>query len=494
MTEPVSDFTYDYDPAPSISFFRSHSRSRTEQWQLIYVAVICLMIATLVGMLAVFFTYGIANETAFIDVAFSFVGMTFSLLLFICCYFSRHYNTRREVLFSSMVVLLFVTLFLSVVFIVFTGKRIPHVLVSIQLISDILTMLLHVLFWYYQRMTLPKNRFASVMTSLFLLTIGIYTAVIVINQFTGILYYENDAGIMIFPGIKIDLTFSGLIFLLYILVIFSAKCPVKKKLVLSSYILFPALYVAIVTLCIVLGIGGSIEGALHTFFLLATYLIFFNDYLENKQELLYRKAQLAEREKAQTDLQTALVLSQIQPHFLYNALSAIRHLCKQEPMQAYTVLGDFADYLRTNMDSLQHTQMSPFEKELEHTKTYLSIEKLRFGDDLRIVYDIAVSDFTLPALTVQPLVENAVRHGICCRENGGTVTIATRREDNTVIITIADDGPGFDPTVPPQDGKTHIGIPNVRQRLQAIADATLTVDSAPGHGTVATIRLKEEFA
>ena len=106
------------------------------------------------------------------------------------------------------------------------------------------------------------------------------------------------------------------------------------------------------------------------------------------------------------------MVSQIRPHFMYNALSSIAALCKLDPDTAYDATITFSDYLRGNMDSLKQTAPIPFEKELEHLKKYLHIEKMRFGNKLNIVYDICATDFEIPQLTVQPLAENAVKHGI----------------------------------------------------------------------------------
>ena len=185
----------------------------------------------------------------------------------------------------------------------------------------------------------------------------------------------------------------------------------------------------------------------------------------------------------------SIMLSQIQPHFLYNSLSAISYLCEQDPLAAQAAINDFSDYLRGNLDSLRLTVPVPFDKELEHIRIYLSLEKLRFGDELGLVYDIRTAGFLLPALTVQPLVENAVRYGVFGRAGGGTVTIATREYPDRFEITVSDDGVGYDPDAVQTDGRTHIGIENVRARLAAMVGGGLEIQSEKGAGTIATIKL-----
>lgn len=203
-----------------------------------------------------------------------------------------------------------------------------------------------------------------------------------------------------------------------------------------------------------------------------------------------QKTQALEKELVQNRI--AIMLSQIQPHFLFNALTAIKQLCAIDPEQAEEAVGKFAGFLRGNLDSLSHTGVIPFDKELTHIENYLSLEKMRFGRRLNIAYDIGVSDFSLPPLTVQPLVENAVRYGVTKKPSGGTVTLSTRETEDAIILTISDDGMGFDPAVKKDDGRSHIGLDNVRSRLESQCGGSLTVTTAPGAGTTATITLPKK--
>ena len=187
------------------------------------------------------------------------------------------------------------------------------------------------------------------------------------------------------------------------------------------------------------------------------------------------------------------MLSQIKPHFLHNALTLIIDLCDTAPQKAKEATVKFSRYLRGNMESIDRTGPISFEKELEHTKLYLDIEQMRFAGDLQVRYDIACTGFSLPALTVEPLAENAVRHGVREKPDGrGTVVIATRETPDGYEITVTDDGPGFDPDRLPEDGQMHVGIANVRERLRQIVDGSLEYRSAPGEGTAAIIRIPKQ--
>lgn len=201
---------------------------------------------------------------------------------------------------------------------------------------------------------------------------------------------------------------------------------------------------------------------------------------------------LAQREHELAESRVSIAVSQIQPHFLFNALNTICYLCGVDAKEAQKALREFSDYLRMNIDSIGVRRPVFFLAELDHVKTYLKLEKMRFEDDLQVEYDIQATDFKIPPLSVQPLVENAVKHGVCKKPGGGTVKLTTRELDDAYEIVVSDDGVGFDPSVDPDDGREHVGIRNVKQRLWSMCNATLAVSSAPGDGTTVTIMVPKE--
>ena len=182
-----------------------------------------------------------------------------------------------------------------------------------------------------------------------------------------------------------------------------------------------------------------------------------------------------------------IMMSQIQPHFLYNTLSTIQALCRIDPEKAFDTLEMFGTYLRQNLDSLDQPNLIPFRKELEHTQVYAEIEQIRFPS-IRLEYDIADDDFSVPPLTVQPLVENAIRHGVRVRAQG-LVEIATASDEKNHFITIWDNGKGFDPQADADPQQSHIGINNVRERIESMCGGSLHIDSHPDAGTTVTIRI-----
>ena len=205
-------------------------------------------------------------------------------------------------------------------------------------------------------------------------------------------------------------------------------------------------------------------------------------------------AHAQEMEKQLLQSKISIMLSQIQPHFLYNSLTAIRQLCDIDSQKAKQAVTLFARYLRGNTESLTTAHCIPFEKELEHVKSYLALEQIRFEDELQVEYDIQAHCFLLPSLSLQPLVENAVRHGVSKKAGGGKVTIRTTETGDAFMVTVCDDGVGFDPDRIPQSRHMPVGIENVRNRLWNMCGGTLAVRGIPGAGVSAVITLPKEGA
>ena len=195
-----------------------------------------------------------------------------------------------------------------------------------------------------------------------------------------------------------------------------------------------------------------------------------------------------EHEQALVDEQRIrIMISQIQPHFLYNTLTTIQTLCLENPRKAAFITEKFAAYLRQNIDSLNSARLIPFRKELDHTLVYAQIEMERFPG-IHLDYEIEDENFSLPALTVQPLVENAIRHGVRGRDRG-QIDIITRRTADCHEIVIRDNGKGFEPDTPASPNSSHIGIPNVRERLKNLCGGTMNIESGKDKGTCITIRI-----
>ena len=219
-----------------------------------------------------------------------------------------------------------------------------------------------------------------------------------------------------------------------------------------------------------------------------------NIALKKNEELeLWLNRLTIEKSEIESELKesrVSIMSSQISPHFIYNTLGTIEHLCLKDPQMASRLAHNFSLYLRGNLSKLDSVEPIRFSEEIKHVEYYANIEKVRFPD-ITIEYQFEISDFLLPAISVQPLVENAIKHGLMPIESGGKVVIRSYETDTHFCVEVSDNGVGFD-TSSPIDKKTHVGLYNVRERLGAIVNGELRVESAKGVGTTATILIPKE--
>ena len=215
---------------------------------------------------------------------------------------------------------------------------------------------------------------------------------------------------------------------------------------------------------------------------------------EKAKELELQRSRLeAEKNIVEAELKesrVAIMLSQIQPHFIYNTLGTIERMCLKDPQKANELVRNFSLYLRGNFSELDSVTPIQFAEELKHVEHYANIEKVRFPD-MNIEYEIEATEFVLPALSVQPLVENAIKHGLMRLETGGTVVIRSYETPTHFCVEVKDDGVGFDTSLP-IDEKKHVGLRNIRGRLKAMVDGDLILESKPGVGTKAVIMIPKE--
>jgi hypothetical protein len=210
--------------------------------------------------------------------------------------------------------------------------------------------------------------------------------------------------------------------------------------------------------------------------------------LEVQKNCLEAEKNMIEAELKESRI--SIMLSQIQPHFIYNTLGTIERMCLKDPEKAFHLVRNFSLYLRGNFSELDSVAPIRFAEELKHVEYYVNIEKVRYPD-ITIEYDVQVTDFVLPALSVQPLVENAIKHGLMRLETGGTVVIRSYETVTHFCVEVKDDGVGFDTTLPVEE-KKHVGIRNIRGRLKAMVNGELILESKSGDGTRAVIMIPKE--
>ena len=252
----------------------------------------------------------------------------------------------------------------------------------------------------------------------------------------------------------------------------------KNILVLLSFVVLPLIGVVLRTVW---------PGPEYMPFMILLALILMDNTIQHEQEALI----LQQEDRIARD-RIKILISQIRPHFLYNVLNSIYVLCEKDPEKAQEAIGNFSEYLRSNIDSLQQDECIPFNKEMNLVTTYVSLEKMRFREKLEVKYNIQEEFFKLPALTVQILVENAVKHGIHKKKDGGTIRVTTFSDADFYVIVVSDNGVGFDTSTMNKDNGMHIGLDNLRERLKNMCGGHLVIESVINEGTVAKVTIPKK--
>ena len=324
---------------------------------------------------------------------------------------------------------------------------------------------------------LPKkarSRIATFSTLLFL----VFIILDIINIFTGIFFTARDGEYLRSKTMIISQGYQFIMFvIIFFVTVFNKKLNLREKVAFSIYCTLPLVAILL---------QNAFKGyaiAYASIIISVEVLFFFVDVEKN--------IELQKEEEKNKEIQIKMMLSQIQPHFIYNSLSSISTLITIDPQKAQSALDGFADYLRRNLSSITETRLIPFENELNHIKTYLLLEKIRFNNRINIVYDIKTTDFDVPPLTIQPIVENAIKHGILKKLEGGTVTIKTYEDDFSNVIEIIDDGVGFDMNDVDFTKNEHFGINNIKYRIDKSAHGTIDIESEINKGTRVTVKFSK---
>ena len=219
--------------------------------------------------------------------------------------------------------------------------------------------------------------------------------------------------------------------------------------------------------------------------LLAAAGVYYAGRLRQLQEERSQRAIQQLQEQLEQE-QGNMLLSQIRSHFFYHTLNALQALIVLKPEAAYKMAGDFARYLRFSLDSVTADGgIGSFREELRAVRAYADINQQQLGDRLHMVYQVPDVDFPIPLLTIQPIVENAILHGIKPKVGGGTVTLTLEELPDHWQVTVTDDGTGFDLETVRSGGS--IGLENVRRRMARFPGSRMQITSAPGSGTRVTL-------
>ena len=311
---------------------------------------------------------------------------------------------------------------------------------------------------------------------LFITVIGlwiVYIVLLVYTQFTTIIYSVSTSGVYsrgpLYPLLLVP---PAGIMLLNLVGLFRRqnRLTVKHRQALFVYMAVPlaALILQMFFYGLLLVSFGAILGA----------YVMFVFILSEQTDIAVRQA------KENAEKEFGLKVLQMRPHFIYNVMTSIYYLVDTDSQAAKDAILSFSKYLHQNFNAVVKTENIPFEEELAHVQTYLAIEKMRFGDQLDVIYDTPAAIFSLPPLTLEPIVENAVKHGMDPDYDTLHILIRTRATEDGNEITIINDGTDFDPAKLSGDG---VGLKNVSERLALMCSGTLHITPRDGGGAVVTL-------
>ena len=306
------------------------------------------------------------------------------------------------------------------------------------------------------------------------LLFGAFIILDIVNIFTGIFFTASGGEYVRSKTMIISQGYQFIIFaVVFVITLLNKKLILLEKIAFGIYCLLPL--VAIVLQNAFKGYAIAYLSVIVAIEILFLILI------------VQKNMQIADEQEKIKEARIRVMMSQIQPHFVYNSLSSISTLIPIDPKKAQEALDNFTEYLRHNISSLTETKLIPFDNELKHVETYISLEKIRFNDRINVTYDIKAKDFYVPPLSIQPIVENAIKHGILKKIEGGNLIIKTYETEKSYVVEVIDDGVGFDIASIDFEGNKHFGINNIKQRLKSMCNGTLEITSEPNKGTKSVI-------
>jgi len=412
-----------------------------------------------------------------INISVNCIGTIITLFIYVATYFDKWLRGKAQNIFLALTFYECLTLNSTLVICYVDGN--PE-MIAVNQIANLFyfgaSIMMPFLLWLY--VLYQKDDSSKGLLHRFVLCSFLCGALmLILNLFFGFIYYFDDFG-MYQRTDAIWLSFLFPLIMVICIVYYSSKNLKlrSERFTLSVFLILTSVFGIIQMTNVefqVMYIGVL-------FSLLAVYC---NIYVRRGYELAKKDAEIDIERK------TALV-SQIRPHFLYNVLNTIMSMEDVDSMRKSVVT--FGKYLRGNLDILSLNSTVPFTKELDHVKTYVSLEKIRYEERLTIKYEITAIDFEVPPLCVQVLAENAIKHGISKREDGGLLIIRSYSDEYYNYIEVNDSGVGFDTNKPLSEERSHIGVGNARSRLSSMVGGSLAIRSIPEVGTYAVITIPKK--
>ena len=331
------------------------------------------------------------------------------------------------------------------------------------------------MFTVYLLRTCGENWRKSFLFRAVIILWGIYFIFLAIAQFTTFFYYVTPDNRYIRGSLHLVLLapiFAVMFLNLAALICRRNKLPAKYFIAFMIHLL-PLTISLFISSIIVENLVFVVLGLCIS--TLAMFAIILHDQIEQyvgqQREIAHQRA--------------SIMVLQMRPHFIYNAMMSIYYLCAKDSKKAQQVTLDFTTYLRKNFTAIASEDTIPFSDELEHTRAYLAVEQVQFEDNLCVEYDTPHKNFRLPPLTLQPIVENAVKHGMDPEYAPLCISIRTRATNFGSEIVVEDNGVGFSPAN--DDFEPHTALANIKKRLEMMCGGKMTIHSRKGGGTVISV-------
>ena len=264
------------------------------------------------------------------------------------------------------------------------------------------------------------------------------------------------------------------------IMILNTAALIWKRQKLSKRIFVALLvYMLPTAILVILYMFASVDALISFWMILCAMTMFGLIITDNIKQYMLQQRKIANQH-------ASVMVLQMRPHFIYNTMMGIYYLCDHNSEKAKQVTLDFTTYLRKNFSAIASDDTVPFKDELEHTRAYLAVEQAQFDDTLFVSFDTPHTLFRLPPLTLQPIVENAVKHGLSASSDSIHITVITRQTDTASEIIVKDDGPGFNPI---DDNEPHIALNNIRQRLELMCKGKLEIIMCENGGTLVKVTI-----
>lgn len=416
--------------------------------------------------------YDLISLINFSGAAAAFMLMLLGLLFTMV---NRVMDRKKRIFFLSMYSVLFLYITADIV----NQLSGHYVLSQVTLFLDSFfsSVIMPMLTWYMLFLQGMDWRKSPVFRTVFFLW-SFYFVMLCVTQFTTVIYYYTPDNVYhrgpFYPLLLVSPVLIMFINLVYLI---RKKDYLNRKQFTALLLCFLFPMTAMILQICFYGLYQIVFASALSVLVMLSFTVWdlMEQYIRQQEEIVKQRSQI--------------MVLEMRPHFIFNTMTSIYYLCEQDAVKAQQVILDFTTYLRRNFDAVVKENMIPFSSELEHTKAYLAVEQVRFADKLFVEFDTPHIMFRIPPLTLQPIVENAVKHGIDPELDSLYITVQTRETENGSEIIVKNTGPGFKSS---DNDEPHIALENIRKRLKMMCGGTLTISSGEESGTIVKILIPGE--